>query len=176
MLTFSIFLDDPSQDPGNGNNNIDDLLDEKDGGMKLMTGVLFTAPPPVMSKDKLQVFDIIDSSLMKVPSDKGFPLPEKGHSDWDPVPPAGGKDPWDAVRSRWKTPAWDTDAVGDPARRSTQGASQEAKGRDVQTQFVKSWINAFSWDQKLSDFAKMPKFLEKRFNQLYVAAPMMTSM
>ncbi|KAL2107140.1 hypothetical protein VUR80DRAFT_5667 [Thermomyces stellatus] len=145
---------DPSQDPGNGNNNIDDLLDEKDGGMKLMTGVLFTAPPPVMSKDKLQVFDIIDSSLMKVPSDKGFPLPEKGHSDWDPVPPAGGKDPWDAVRSRWKTPAWDTDA----------------------TQFVKSWINAFSWDQKLSDFAKMPKFLEKRFNQLYVAAPMMTSM
>ncbi|KAK4665124.1 uncharacterized protein QC763_511180 [Podospora pseudopauciseta] len=183
---------DSSKDPLNGkaNNNIDDYLNDKDGGMKLMSGILLSAPPPKMSDDKLKVFDIIDSTLMEIESDRQFPLPTDCHKDWDPHPPRNEEDDdeWTVVQKRWKTPLWNTDnepkhsAVSLAVDSSPEAAAQpivpmEPKTRDVQTDFVSAFVHAFNWDAglKLPSLAKMPRKLEKRFGDLFVVPPMMTA-
>jgi hypothetical protein len=155
-----------------------------------MSGILFSAPPPKMSDDKLKVFDIIDSTLMEIESDKQFPLPEACYKDWDPHPPRNQEDDdeWTVVQKRWKTPLWNTDdepehssvsAAVDPSSEITPQPTDpvEPKTRDVQTDFVSAFVKAFNWDagSKLSDLAKMPQKLEKRFGDLFIAPPMMTA-
>lgn len=165
-----------------------------------MSGILFSAPPPKMSDDKLKVFDIIDSTLMEIESEKQFPLPEKCHADWDPHPPRNEEedDEWTVVQKKWQTPLWNTDdepkgSVDPPQPRSPppvdpspEPASQidpqhvdpgKPKIRDVQTEFVSAWVKAFNWDAglKLPSLAKMPQKLGKRFGDLYIAPPMITA-
>jgi hypothetical protein len=148
--------------------------------MHLMTGVLFTAPPPKMSEDKLKVFDIIDSMLMTIKAKRGFPLPEKCRDDWNPLPPTNeeGDDPWTVVQKKWKTPTWNTDEEASGASNvEEEGKEEEEEEKpDVQKSFVQSWVDAFNWDKalNLSSIAKMPKLFEQRFGEIYVAAPMMT--
>jgi hypothetical protein len=40
---------------------------------------------------------------------------------------------------------------------------------------VASWAKAFGWDVALARFAEMPSLLKKRFDNLYVAAPLLTN-
>lgn len=160
-----------------------------------MSGILFSAPPPKFSDDKLKVFDIIDSTLMEIKSERQFPLPIDCHLDWDPYPPRNDEDDdeWTVVQKRWKTPLWNTDdepehsgAVSlvvdsgpEPAPAPAQPTDpvEPKKTRDVQTDFVSAFVKAFNWDAglKLSSLAKMPQKLEKRFGDLFVAPPMMTA-
>ncbi|KAI1098286.1 hypothetical protein F4804DRAFT_132081 [Jackrogersella minutella] len=164
--------DDPSA--GN-NNNIDDLLKVDNSGIQLMSGVLFMAPPPVMSQDRLPVFNIMDATLQEIDAEKGFPAIEYSNSDWEPDQPT--TDPskqWAAVQDKWKTPGWDSDDDDDFSTEGSPEAAVEEDARDVQKQFVQSWAEAFQWDSALSAIAKMPRMLDKRFNELFVAAPMMT--
>ncbi|KAI0190074.1 hypothetical protein EV127DRAFT_340291 [Xylaria flabelliformis] len=156
--------------PKGGNNNIKQLLNGDDGGIRLMAGVLFRAPPPVMSTDKLEVFDIIDSMLTRINSDRGLPFIEHCHSDWAPAPPDDHQ--YEKVRGAWEKPLWDRNQDEDEQKPVVGAQAEEAEG--VQTEFVSSWIDTFKWDKGLSAFAKMPKLLHKRFNELYVAAPLMT--
>ncbi|KAI1092447.1 hypothetical protein F5B19DRAFT_209814 [Rostrohypoxylon terebratum] len=164
-------------DPSSGRNNIDDLLKVKDSGMRLMTGVLFMAPPPVMSQDRLPVFNIMDAMLQEIDAEKGFPSEEDSSPDWKPDQPTiVPSEQWTAVHDKWKTPAWNTDDYDKET--STEGGQEREvveESRDVQTQFVESWVEAFQWNSALSTFARMPRMLDKRFNELFVAAPMMTT-
>ncbi|KAI2465290.1 hypothetical protein F4781DRAFT_35927 [Annulohypoxylon bovei var. microspora] len=172
-------------DPSTGNNNIDDLLKVNDSGMRLMSGVLFMAPPPVMSQDRLPVFNIIDATLQQIDAEKGFPALEFSSPDWEPDQPTiDPSEQWTAVHDKWKTPAWNTDDYDDDgdddddAEALTEGGHEikvEEDTRDVQKQFVLSWAEAFQWDSALSTIAQMPRMLDKRFNELFVAAPMMTT-
>ena len=153
VLTLLCPKDEKSQDPGKGNNNIASLLDESGATMKLMTGVLFTAPPPVVSKDTLPEFEISDSVTMDIPLSGDVRLPQS-FPGWAPAEGSGdGPGVRDAVHDKWKTPV------------------VEEAGRQ---NFVSDWAKAFSWDSGLVKFAEMPKNLEKRFDQTYMAVPRLT--
>ncbi|KAH6867557.1 hypothetical protein B0T10DRAFT_597168 [Thelonectria olida] len=154
-----------SSDPSNGDNNIGDLLNGDDGGVQLMMGVLLHAPPPIMSQDTLKVFSILDADLRELPAIKPFPDEEWSNENWGPdTTPDQDKDAaqWDKVRQKWETPEWNEDD------------EHEKESQDVQTTFVQTWAEVFQWDSTLSSLAKIPKFLDQRFNDLYMTAPLMT--
>ncbi|KAM0188806.1 hypothetical protein ACHAPI_010415 [Fusarium lateritium] len=138
-------------------NNIDDLLDDNKGSVKLMMGVLMQGPPAVMSEDTLEAFDILDAGLEDLPADKNFPDPGWSDKSWEPDEPKKSASQWDVVHNKWKSPDWN-----------------EGEARDVQTSFVDTWANTFGWDAALSGFAKIPKLLDERFNNLYIGAPLTT--
>ncbi|KAF4332926.1 transcriptional activator srcap [Fusarium beomiforme] len=138
-------------------NNINDLLDDNEGSVKLMMGVLMQGPPAVMSKDTLKAFDILDAGLEDLPADKNFPDPGWSDKSWEPDEPKKGAAQWDVVHDKWKSPDWN-----------------EGEAKDVQTGFVDTWAKTFGWDSALSGLAKIPKLLDERFNSLYVGAPLIT--
>ncbi len=150
--------DSSDTDPSGGNNNIPSLLDGDDRGMSLMMGVLLTAPPPVMAPDKLPVFKIASADLQNLPAKKPFPPSKPAHGEWEPAPLLEGDQQWKTVRAKWREP--------DP------------NDRDVQTQFVKTWVNALGWapekKAQLPQQAKMPARVYEQFNVLYVQAPLLT--
>ncbi|XDG01442.1 hypothetical protein ABKA04_001057 [Annulohypoxylon sp. FPYF3050] len=106
--------------------------------MRLMSGVLFMAPPPVMSQDQLPVFNIKDAMLQEIDAEKGFPAEEYSSPDWEPDQPAiVPSEQWTAVHDIWKTPAWNPDEYDDEA--IAEGDCEvEVKEdiKDVQTQFT----------------------------------------
>jgi hypothetical protein len=120
-----------------------------------MMGVLLTAPPPIMSVDKLPTFNIADADLQALPAKRAFPTPTASHADWEPGAYPKDTTPWDAVRDYWVDPLWKT-------------------GDDGQMGFVKTWTQALGWDQALAQVAGMPKRLYQKFGEVYVAAPEMT--
>jgi hypothetical protein len=138
-------------------NNINDLLDDDKGSVKLMMGVLLQGPLAVMSKDTLKAFDILDAGLEDIPADKTFPDPGWSDESWEPDEPKEGAAQWDAVHVKWKSPDWN-----------------DGEAKDVQTGFVDTWAKTFGWDSALSGLAKIPKLLDERFNNLYVGAPLIT--
>jgi hypothetical protein len=120
-----------------------------------MMGVLLTAPPPKMSKDKIKAFNIEDTDLQELDAKKNFPKPVASDSDWEPVTPLKGLLQWKAVLDKWSQPLWGT-------------------GEGGQAGFVKAWATAFGWDETLEKVAAIPTRLDKKFIDLYVAAPLMT--
>ncbi|KAI0901553.1 hypothetical protein F4806DRAFT_490030 [Annulohypoxylon nitens] len=167
----------PGDDPSTGKNNINNLLNVDNSDIRLMSGVLLMVPPPVMSQDRLPVFNVMDAMLQEIDAEKGFPAEEYSSPDWEPdqstVVPS---EQWTAVHDKWKSPAWNTDEYDeDVLTECDREVEVQEDTRDVQTQFVKSWAEAFQWDSALSTLARMPRMLDKRFNELFVAAPMMTT-
>ncbi|KAK4142996.1 uncharacterized protein C8A04DRAFT_12761 [Dichotomopilus funicola] len=183
---------DASLDPKQSGNNITTLLNPNDGGIPLMMGVLLTGPPPTMSEDKLQTFIILDADRVDLDAKKLFPAVTLASGDWvgivDP-PDAGTPKQWEDVRKAWETPAWDqaaeeveaAGAAGAPVEGEPEEVEEAEKTEEAgeepsscRTQFVKSWAEAFGWDTALAGLAGMPSLLNKRFDNLYVAAPLLT--
>lgn len=160
-MTANEVIDNGSDDPSSGNNNnVGSLLKSKDSAVPLMMGVTFRAPPPVMSKDKLPVFDIEDATLRNIQAGRKFPTEIAASTDWNAEEVDNPKGQWEKVHNTWKKPEWDADGSG-----GDEG---------VQTRFVKKWAEVFNWDGALSGLAKLPKLLDKRFDGIYMAAPLMT--
>lgn len=167
--------DNDHSDPSKSGNNISELLDTSDGGIRLMMGVLLTGPPPFMSEDKLPTFNVLDANLEDLDAVRKFPVPVPASEEWVGAQPEEGKAQWDEVHKMWETPKWDSDtaaALGGKDEEEKEEREEEKDG--VQTSFVATWAAAFGWDAALSKIAKMPPLLEKRFDQLYVAAPLLT--
>ena len=115
-------------------------------------GARLYAPPPVLSKDKLPKFKIEKAgienhnAILFIP-----PAPER--SDWKPDA-QDEKARWESVPKAWQAPSWGT-------------------GNDGQAGFLEGWKKAFGWDKVLS--ASAPKNLMKRFDNIYMAPPLMTA-
>ena len=120
-----------------------------------MAGVRLTAPPPHVSDDPYPVFNILDAELQELTAKKPFPEPEDSSEDWDPVEPLEGEEQWKIVRKKWAAPDWGEEKV--------------------QEEFVGGWAAALGWDVGLSQWAKMPKWVNDQFDKLYVAAPLITN-
>jgi hypothetical protein len=153
-----VHIDSEGQDPtrSSDKNNIKDLLDDNEGSVKLMMGVLLLGPPAVMSEDTLKAFDILDAGLLDITGQK-FPNEEWSDAKWEPEKPKEGAEQWGIVHEKWKSPDWN-----------------DNKTKDVQTSFVDMWASKFGWGDALSGLGKIPKFLDERFNDLYVGAPLVT--
>ncbi|KAG5765872.1 hypothetical protein H9Q72_006076 [Fusarium xylarioides] len=152
---------DESQDPTKSRegNNIDDLLDNNSGSLKLMMGVLMQGPPAIMSEDTLKAFNILAQGERVLKAEKPFPETESPEDDWNPSKPKDGAEQWNDVHNKWSSPEWNED--GD-------------RGGDVQQSFVDSWFETFGWGKTLSGLGKLPKLLGERFGDLYVEAPLIT--
>lgn len=114
-----------------------------------------TVPKPLMSADKFPVFNIASNDLEKLEATKNFPGNDLSHPEWEPDEPLGDGKQWDAVHETWKNPALGT-------------------GSNGQAGFVSRWAEAFNWDKSMSGLAALPKRMDKRFNSLFAAAPMIT--
>ncbi|KAI1819780.1 putative transcriptional activator srcap-like protein [Xylaria intraflava] len=147
---------DSSSDPLKNGNNIPDLLSSSSGTTELLAGVRLTAPPPKKSEDPYPVFDIVDAELVTLFADKPFPKPEKSRENWKPDEVLEGRAQWEIVRKKWAWPDWSQD------------------GREVQEEFVGGWAATLGWDKGLSKWANMPKGIKDQFDDLYVAAPLIT--
>lgn len=120
-----------------------------------MMGVLLTAPPPHIAPDKLPTFNIEDADLQELRAEKSLPNPTQSHTDWEPDDPQAGVAQWKAVQASWMNPAWGI-------------------GSEGQMGFVGKWADALGWDNAMSQLAAFPVRLQERFEELYVAAPLMT--
>lgn len=118
-------------------------------------------------------------------------------------PDVGTPAQWEDVRTAWETPVWDRDAAAAAAAAAgalVEGGGEEVTATEEvseleleitgeleketekaeeeptssRTRFVKSWAEAFGWDTALAGLAGMPSLLNKRFDNLYVAAPLLT--
>ncbi|EFY85733.1 putative transcriptional activator srcap-like protein [Metarhizium acridum CQMa 102] len=145
-----------STDPLESGNNISSLLYSSGGTIDLLAGVRLTAPPPHMSNDPYPVFNILDAELQELTAEEPFPQSEGSNQDWDPAESPQTIEQWEMVREQWAVPDWD------------QGTGK------VQEVFVSSWMAALGWDARLSQWAKMPKWVHHQFDGLYVDAPLMT--
>ncbi|CVL11755.1 hypothetical protein FPRO06_13055 [Fusarium proliferatum] len=153
---------DKSQDPTKSKqgNNIDDLLDNNSGSLKLMMGVIMQGPPAIMSEDTLKAFNILAQGERVLKAEKPFPDTESPEDTWDPSKPKDGPNQWKEVHNMWSSPEWNEGGDG---------------GGDVQQTFVDSWFETFGWGKALSGLGKLPNLLDKRFEDLYVEAPLMTT-
>ena len=123
-----------------------------------MMGVLMQGPPAIMSEDTLKAFNILAQGARVLGAEKPFPETEYPEDAFNPSEPKAGAQQWDDVHDKWSSPEWNE---GDD-------------GGDVQQSFVDSWSDKFGWGKALSGLAKLPKLLDKRFNDLYVEAPLIT--
>jgi hypothetical protein len=159
-----------------------------------MTGILVTAPPPILSQDRIKKFKILEATLRRIKAGRAFPKEVPCYDDWVPDKPAKGVKQWDDVHDKWKTPMWDDDnkasektmsdkdtASGDASKEmmsekigEEDTVSQSSDTKDFQTQFVQLWAKAFKWDETLSSIARLPKNMDRRFKEVFVAAPLMT--
>ena len=154
--------DDESQDPTKSSkgNNVDDLLDNNAGSIKLMMGVLMQGPHAIMSEDTLKAFNILAAGKGRLDAEKSFPDTGFSGDTWEPSVPQHGAEQWDTVHHKWASPEWNED-------------EEHEKGEaDVQKTFVDTWADISKWGDALSRLAKIPKLLDKRFNDLY--APLIT--
>ncbi|KAJ4410667.1 hypothetical protein N0V85_003924 [Neurospora sp. IMI 360204] len=151
-------VDDASTDPMRGSQS---MLDTSTGGtVPLMMGVLFVAPKPILSHDKVQPFNAVLSQLQSVfPRAQTPPFPDSTTAEnkaWLPVPPAK-PDPsnnpardWVAVQNAWKDPGLGADA----------GAAAAA-----------GWAKTMGWDPGAVD-GSVPVRLVEGLQVLYVQAPL----
>lgn len=116
-------------------------------------------PPAIMSQDTLKAFNILAQGERVLKAKKPFPEMESPEEAWDPSNPKDGPDQWKDVHNKWSSPEWNDDGNG---------------GSDVQQTFVDSWFETFGWGKAMPGLGKLPKLLDKRFNDLYVEAPLIT--
>ncbi|KAI1468602.1 uncharacterized protein F4812DRAFT_470487 [Daldinia caldariorum] len=151
---------DPSTDPRTSGNNIRDLLNNDEGAMTLMSGVLISAPKPTMAPDPLPAYQVADADLQRLFSSKPFPTIATANDAWAPDKPATGDqaaDQYTAVHDAWTNPSLGT-------------------GDDGQSGFVGNLASSLKW--KIADdmkkMAGIPEKLKSGFMNLYVAAPLLT--
>lgn len=150
-------VDDASTDPMGGSQSM--LATSTGGTVPLMRGVLFVAPKPILSHDKVQPFNAVLSQLQSVfPKAQTPPFPDSTKAEnkaWLPVPPAK-PDPsnpardWVAVQNAWKDPGLGADA----------GAAAAA-----------GWAKTMGWDTGAVD-GSVPVRLVEGLQVLYVDAPL----
>ncbi|KAI1198695.1 putative transcriptional activator srcap-like protein [Nemania serpens] len=145
-------------DPLQSGNGIDELLSSSSGTIDLLAGIRLTAPPPRMSKDPYPVFDILDAELRELTAEKPFPKPDDCNQDFASAEPLEDEEQWKIVKQKWGAPDWDG----------------ETGERHVQEEFVGGWTQALGWDAGLSQWAKIPRWVNDQFDKLYVAAPLVT--
>lgn len=90
--------------------------------------VFLTVPPPTLSADKLPVFEIEDSDLVKLDSDKPFPEMPPSAEEWEPANPLPDSQQWEDVHKAWEQPSLET-------------------GDQGQLGSVSRWHKAFNWDK-----------------------------
>ncbi|KAI1819366.1 hypothetical protein F4861DRAFT_527244 [Xylaria intraflava] len=151
---------DPAQDPRTSGNNIRDLLNTDQGVATLMGGVLITAPPPTLAPDPFPAYEVADADLQRLLSEKPFPTIATADDAWAPAPPLADNDPaeqYDAVHNAWANPSLGTGDQG------SQG-------------FVQVLASSLKWKivDELKSIANIPARLNETFNDLYVAAPLLT--
>lgn len=151
MLTIT---DDASSDPqaSANNNDVKSLLTSNDVSVPLMMGLTITAPPAILSDDKLAKFNISDRSMLILPAEKPFPDNKPEDDNWLPAHSNDGEKQWDDVLEVWTHPLW---------------------GVTAQQVFVDTWIDKFRWKTKTLD-AKLPELLGRNFKSLYMVAPMIS--
>lgn len=92
LTTNSQTPDDATKDPtsGNGNNQIDDLLNGNEASMELMMGVSLSAPKGVESQeDKIKEFKLQDAMGL-IAKTASFPdFASNTHEEWIPADPTG---------------------------------------------------------------------------------------
>lgn len=99
---------------------------------------------------------------------------------WIGAPPLEPKAQWDEVHKAWVHLDWDevpATAAGDGGKEDVEKEEEKAEGGEsgsVQTGFATAWAEAFGWNGALATVAKIPSLLNGRFDQLYVAAPLVT--
>ncbi|KAK6948489.1 hypothetical protein Daesc_010256 [Daldinia eschscholtzii] len=151
---------DPSTDPRTSGNNIRDLLNNDQGAVTLMSGVLITAPKPTMAPDPFPAYLVADADLQRLFSEKPFPTIATASDAWAPGKPATGAqvgDQYTAVHDAWSSPSLGT-------------------GDDGQKGFVGALASSLKWGiaEEMKSIAGIPERLKKSFMNLYVAAPLLT--
>ena len=150
--------DNPKDDPSGGNNHVADLLNTSGTGIPLMAGVNLKSPPPRLSPDKLPPYHVEDAEIQNIQADKPFPKQEDAHKEFLPVDPLEGTAQYDAILKAWAEPAYSTTKPGSTA------------------DFVSKWATALLWDaETLKKISSIPPVLKKQFNNLYIAAPLLTA-
>jgi hypothetical protein len=162
------YLDSNGTDPAVKGNNIESLLKPEGGSMPLMMGLSLLSPKPFRSHEPFDVFDAEDANMSRITARKNFPGPEYASDLWTPqlskvdrLPEEATEDEkreavkgqYKEVIDMWESPVWKVDET---------------------TRFVEEWADLFGWDAKLSQSARLPDKLKKGFNDLYVAAPVIT--
>lgn len=113
-------------------------------------------PPPVLSKDKIAVFNAIESDYQDV-SKHDFDFPNYTtleHSEWLPIQPTYPQEPkdWEAVQKVWETPLM---------------------GKGAAAKEVNEWIAVMGWASGSVD-GSVPQRLVKKLGDLYVEAPLLS--
>lgn len=115
-----------------------------------MMGVIIRAPDPVLSNDVIPKFNAVDAMSEEIfpqGEEKIFPPNAASSDNWLPLKAAQGSEQWSNVKTAWQAP----------------------KTNPQKT--VDLWTNAFSWDTKLD--GSLPPILLKKFDELYLAAPLL---
>lgn len=122
-----------------------------------MMGVLFNVPPPILSPDKLPPTTTADKTIVDIAAHRKFPVINSSADEWEPAPSVK-EGQWNAVHDAWKNPTLGT---------GSRGAAR----------FVDLFASAFHWDKtgfKLTSLASLPKRMDARFDDLFVAAPLIS--
>lgn len=123
-------------------------------------GVLFNVPPPILSLDKLPAAGTADKNIEEIPAEKQFPPVTSSNGRWEPAPHPAGEDDqkWKSVHDTWNNPSL-------------------GKGGEGQAGFVSLLAEALNWDNtdsRLSKLAGLPKRMNERFDDLFIAAPLIS--
>jgi hypothetical protein len=144
-----------SEDPINGGNNINDLLNAKEATTTLMMATRVIAPKPVLASDQIPKFNAIHAMAMDV-YEKGknpdFVKFLDAKAAW--APEAADSDitnQYTKVKDKWENPGW-------------AGSAKKA---------LSAWRAAFKWDEEAKCSADPPKLALEKFGEKYMEPPRM---
>ncbi|KAK6338299.1 hypothetical protein TWF730_002363 [Orbilia blumenaviensis] len=91
---------DPASDPTKVGNNVSTLLNGKENTANLLSSIVITAPPPMISQDTIPKFDALKAMQEPVPAGT---FPDETPSDTDrlPQPPVAGAQQWTNIEQEW---------------------------------------------------------------------------
>ncbi|KAF8535596.1 hypothetical protein BDD12DRAFT_892287 [Trichophaea hybrida] len=148
---------DKDSDPTGKGNHVDSILSATDssGAIPLRMGVVITAPQPELSQDRLEKFNADKSLLQDIEAKDSFPTLVGSNRAWEPeaAPENPKPEQWEEVHKLWKDPE---------------------KGRDAQAGFVNLWGQTFGWSKGKQLNSGIPKRLDLKFDNSYIAAPLVT--
>ncbi|KAF5656962.1 hypothetical protein FHETE_10691 [Fusarium heterosporum] len=150
---------DASTDPlanGGNNNNITSLLNGSGGTVPLMMGIEVTAPKSIKSPDPFPPMDMQDASLDSISATDPFPALSDADTDWNPAAIQSDiQEQYEAVFNSWVSPVLGTGATASMAS---------------------GWAQALGWNtQTFAAQAPIPPVIKANFDNLYIAAPLVTA-
>jgi hypothetical protein len=183
-----IAVDDAHPALGQGNNNIDTLLDSSSAGtVELMMGASFQAPAPQISDDILVPIQVLKSLALDVFTDKDRPNDGTGDghpkippdivrqsAEWNSVQPTAGEPRWKNAVTAWMTPDITIPATADMVQTPV----------DVS---MALWNDCFGWASTVTDeqdvsvnqlrnqltgTGDQEPLVWKDFEMLYMSAPL----